>query len=98
MAPEDRYRWLWSYINAKASGANILDAKFVDDYAEATGAKVTFTNWGANKCSQLGRDLSHMATNYMLNRTRYGLPTGSWQPGFPKWVWSYKTDPRYDYS
>lgn len=90
MKPVDRYRWLYARAAKERSGLDILFSDFVDQYAEATGAKLYFQMWGAHKCPQLGRDLAYMAKWRYLRRARIGLSSGAWQPGFPKWVWSYR--------
>ena len=87
-----RKRWVWiaEYIRDKTrgTGVDVLNSDFVDDYVEAFGLRVHIMMWGANKCPQLGRDLSAMTKCGYLKRSRVGL-SGNWQPGFPKWVWGY---------
>lgn len=94
MKPLLRYDWIENHMRGdtllKRGGVDILDSAFVDAYIEATEAPHTPTNWGAYKCPQLGRDLSKMYEMGILRRTRVGLSSGAWQPGFPKWVWSYR--------
>jgi len=46
------------------------------------------TFWGAQPVAQAQRDLAAMEKAGVLERGRLGL-SGNWQPGFPKWVWSY---------
>ena len=95
MKPEDRYAWLENRIDEEgAGGVDTLNSQFVDDYIDATDAKFRFTNFGAYKCPQLGRDLSTMFRAGRLRRSRLGLTDGAWQPGFPTWVWCYSL-PRY---
>lgn len=86
-----RREWLLQYIRARhpREGVDVLNRYFVDDYADATSAKVEIMMWGANRCPQLGRDLLSMYKVGQLERGRIGL-AGNWQPGFPKWVWSYR--------
>lgn len=67
---------------------DVLNSDFVDAYITAVHAKFKPTNWGAHKCPQLGLDLSSMARFSALKRSRIGLSV-NWQPGFPKWVWTY---------
>ena len=45
--------------------------------------------YGADKCLQLGRDLSFLARRGVLVRHRASV-TGVAGMGFPKWVWSYR--------
>lgn len=70
-------------------GADVLNRAFVEDFAEATGAKYRPAMWGAGWCPTLSADLRKMAKAGLLKRTRTGL-AGNWQPGFPKWVYSYR--------
>ena len=74
--------------NPIRSGVDVLDSAFVDAYADKTGAQVFIQPFGANTCRQLGRDLSKMYKNGLLERGRIGLGF-NWQHGFPKWVYSY---------
>lgn len=92
MKPEARYKWLMEYLSqpAQRGGKDILDADFVTDYAEATGAKVEYTPYGANRCPQLARDLKAMHDQYLLKRTRAGIPYDMRGMGFPLWVWNYQ--------
>lgn len=47
------------------------------------------TAWGAQPVAQAMRDMADLAGDGILTRGRIGLGGGNWQPGFPKWVWSY---------
>jgi hypothetical protein len=66
-----------------------VDANFVDDYVDATGAAFVGQPFGAHKCKQLGRDLGRMHARGVLTRWACGLPSGDAAMGFPKWVWTY---------
>ena len=46
------------------------------------------TYWGAQPVAQAQRDLARMAQAGILERGPVSLGA-NWQPGFPKWVWSY---------
>lgn len=94
MKPRERRKWLAEYIrdNYPRAGVDILDRDFVDTYEAATGAQVQVKMWGANGCPQLAADLLAMKRLGQLKRHRTGLG-GNWQPGFPKWVWSYSLTP-----
>lgn len=87
MKRAERLKWLKAYIKRNPS-ADILNAKFVEDYINATRANFIAMKYGAFKCSQLSRDLSNMYSQGILTRARIGLP-GLGQ-GFPKWVYLYK--------
>jgi hypothetical protein len=87
----DRLNWLTDAIKRYQThdAVNVLNSAFVDEYTEATGAKFEPVMWGANKCPQLGRDLKALYDQRLVYRFRVGL-SGNWQPGFPKWVFSYR--------
>lgn len=67
----------------------MLDRHFVDAYVEATGARADLVPYGADKCRQLGRDLSAMAAQGRLRRGRVSI-AGLAGQGFPTCVWSYR--------
>ncbi|CEE63205.1 conserved hypothetical protein [Xanthomonas citri pv. citri] len=69
---------------------DVLNADFVERYAEATGARIKRSMWGAGWCSLLSDELRRMYKARLLQRVAVGLSSGSWQPGFPKWVYSYR--------
>jgi len=84
----ERHNWLLE--KAKEIGhVDILNEAFVQAYIDKFHPTYEIRMWGANKCLQLARDLSVMEQSNRMNRTRIGLSKGAWQPGFPKWVWSY---------
>lgn len=94
MKPAERHEWIKAQLSPggeyeREKAVDVLNRYFVDDYVAATGAKIIPTNWGADHCAQLGRDLSAMSRRGILSRRRIGLSNGNWQPGFPKWVWCY---------
>lgn len=67
---------------------DVLNRDAVNAYAEATGAAVKMMPFGADKCPQLGRDLSRMHGAGLVERCATGL-TGMAGMGFPRWVYSY---------
>ena len=87
----ERKKWLMAWVQ-KHRYADVLDSDLVDSYIAATNAKHKPTCWGAYKCPMLGRDLAALASCGALKRWRNGL-RGTWQPGFPRWVWSYEERP-----
>lgn len=97
MKPEDRYRWIEEYMHLQAKRlgeikyvrVNILDAYFVNDYIEATGADCVGMPFGADKCKQLGRDLARMFHTGRLLRHADGLWNMAGM-GFPRWVYTYQ--------
>lgn len=90
MNREDRHQWIREYLKANRGGVNTLDAEFVDAYAEATGAKLEYTPYGANRCQLLGRDLKAMTDGWQLKRHRVPIPYDLRGLGFPLWVWEYE--------
>jgi hypothetical protein len=94
MKREQRYNWienylLWSSLRRKVNeSCDVLDREFVEGYVDATGAKVKVMPFGADKCAQLGRDLSAMFRAGRLSRWANGIWGGS-SEGFPRWVYSY---------
>ena len=87
MSPKDRQAWLEAWVRLHKR-ADVLDDAFVRAYIKATDVPWRETMWGAPKCPTLGRDLAALAAQGRLNRYRVGM--SNWQPGFPKWVWSYE--------
>lgn len=91
MKPADRFEWILAYLRARhpLSSVNVLDRYFSDAYIRATEAKFEATMLGANKCTQLGRDLAAMHRAGMLRRRTAGIE-GFAGMGFPRWVWDYQ--------
>lgn len=91
MQGEARYAWIEQWLSHQPLGlsVDVLDRDFVDDYVAATGARVKVMPYGADKCPQLGCDLSWMAARGRLLRSRTGI-CGLAGMGFPKWVWTYR--------
>lgn len=96
MRPTDRYQWILEYLRkwqefygTSSYSVDILNADFVTDYVEATGTKrYSIMPYGADKCSQLGEDLSAMYRKGLLDRSTVGID-GMSGMGFPRWVYSY---------
>ena len=94
MKPTDRYDWIEKYLrqhgtDSAPASVDVLNRYFVDDYVTATGATALVMPFGANRCVQLGRDLSAMHTLGLLRRYTSGLE-GLSGMGFPRWVYSYR--------
>lgn len=92
----DRYDWIMDYLRAmpgKRGPVDILDAEFVDAYAEATGATLQYTPYGANRCRLLGTDLKAMFDARMLKRNLVPLPYDMRGLGFPLFVYHYELHP-----
>jgi hypothetical protein len=85
-----REEWILSWFKDHPNqSTDVLNADFVDDYVEATGAPCKVFFYGAMQCRQLGRDLGAMYKKGLLERYAVGLPTGDSAMGFPKWVYCY---------
>lgn len=83
-------RWCWIVEKIiELRHVDILNEAFVDEYISKFNPKHRVTNWGANKCRLLSSDLNAMAKSGVLDRGIIGLPHGNWEPGFPKWVYTY---------
>jgi hypothetical protein len=68
---------------------NILDSNFIDTFSDVTGARIEPILFGPNKCKYASTTLSKMYKEKILTRRVVGLGS-NWQPGFPKWVYSYR--------
>ena len=88
----NKERWVLKHI--PKVGVDILNADWVDAYIESFNAPHRICNWGANKCPQLGKLLSQMYKKNILNRGVIALGR-AWQPGFPKWVYTYAVADEY---
>ena len=85
----EKIEFIKDYIKKRLS-VDILDADFVDAFIEKFNAPHRITIFGANKCPSLGKLLAEMSKNKILKRFPCGLSKPNWQPGFPKWVYSYQ--------
>jgi hypothetical protein len=84
-------RWCWLRDRVEAyQFVDILNSDFVWEYIEKFGFASHACTIGAPVCKQLNRDLAKMAKLGYLKRTPTGISDGNWQPGFPKWVYSYQ--------
>ena len=78
---------------AEKGAFDILDRYFVDDFILKTGCKFKHTMLGANKCAYLGRTLSRMYSDGLLERGTIGIDGMGY--GFPTWVYVY-SKPKVD--
>lgn len=85
----ERDDWLLLRVHEERT-VDMLNRGFVEDYIRWTGAAFRPSFWGAPWCGLLSSDLARLAREKVLKRTPLGLPSGNWQPGFPKWVYSYR--------
>jgi len=94
MKPADREEWILNYLKVRSANGtryfvDMVHSSFVDDYAEATEAKLGYVMIGAHKCPQLGEDLSRMFRKDLLRRHVSGIYGMGKYSGFPTWVYSY---------
>lgn len=87
MKPAARHVWILEWIR-KNGGADVLNTEFVSAYVEATGAPSEVLAFGADRCRQLGRDLSELFQLKRLQRFRVGLTEH--YTGMPNWVYVYE--------
>lgn len=87
MKPADRHAWIREWIQ-KNGGVDVLNNDFVSAYVEATGASFEALGFGADRCRQLGRDLSVLFQQKSLQRSRVGLTAH--YTGMPNWVYVYE--------
>jgi hypothetical protein len=81
-----KHEWIYNY--AKINGhIDILNSDFVDDYIKKFNPVYKIQPYGANSCKELGRVLSSMYKNGLLNRFVMGIP---YMVGFPRWVYCYE--------
>lgn len=86
---DQRRRFILNWLTQHAGGVDVLNADFADAYIKANEAKFQPTNIGAFRVPQIGTDLSRMAKEGSLERSRIGIQ-GMGGQGFPTWVWSYR--------
>lgn len=86
MGKQDRFDALLRIVEQQTY-VDVMNREAVDQYIEITGAAYRMMNYGAHKCPMMGRDLSEMAADGLLERHRVGITLG--YSGMPKWVWSY---------
>jgi hypothetical protein len=87
MKKYERQQFIIDYINEHKQ-ADVLIIEFVDQYIKKFNLKYTKTNWGANKCPQLSKDLKLLYDCGIIDRTPISLLC-NWEPGLPKWVYVY---------
>lgn len=90
--PSTRYQWILSYLEAMGAydHVDVLNQAFSDAYIEAFKPSFKAVYFGANKCRQLGLDLSIMYKAGLLARCSVGLAASNQlEDGWPKWVYCY---------
>ena len=81
------------YLN-KNVGVDAVDTEFHEQWFRTFGGKRKETNWGCQISYDAMRCIKNMYNQGILIR---GIITlgNNWQPGFPKWVYSYSLSERY---
>lgn len=90
--PTARYRWILSYLKGLSSydHVDVLNQAFSDAYIEAFNPSFVAVYFGANKCRQLGLDLSAMYKAGLLARSCVGLGVSNQlEDAWPKWIYCY---------
>jgi hypothetical protein len=82
----EKTEFILDYVE-KNMCADCLDSIFVDAYIKKFNPLHRITMFGANKIPELSGILSKMYKSNMLDRVI--IRNGNWQPGFPKWWYSY---------
>jgi hypothetical protein len=84
----ERDDWIIKWLQAHTS-ANSCDSEFHDAYTIAFPRYTRkLTSWGAQPVGQAMRDLARLHNAGIIERHSIALGL-AWQPGFPRWVWSY---------
>ena len=84
----EKIEWVKTYMTEVDSEVDVLNQKFVEAYVKAFNARVTVTNYGADKCPELGKVLSEGHRLGVFIRNRIGL--SGMIEGFPRWVYVYE--------
>ncbi|PYE51511.1 hypothetical protein HUB98_05800 [Paenibacillus barcinonensis] len=79
--------WIKDYVE-KNGPVNILDVKFVDAYIDEFNPKHAIQPFGANKCKELGKMLSTLYNDNILNRSRISIHGLGYD--YPNWVYVYE--------
>lgn len=87
MRRKDRVDWIVDYVRDNGP-VDVLNRAFVREYLAVTGVSYEVQPYGADKCPQLGADLSFLYRDGRLQRSVVGLH--KMESGFPKWIWVYE--------
>ena len=80
----EREEWVIQYA-VKEHCLNAVNAPFHEAYNRRFPEYARReTNWGAAPVKQAMLDLASLHSQGIMKRFRMGLPSGNWQPGFPK--------------
>ena len=76
-------------------GVSVLDSDFHDKVAEKfPKLKRELKMWGCQPVPAAMKALKELYKDYRISRGRIGLGA-NWQPGFPKWVYTYSIKKEY---
>ena len=85
---KEKINWVINYMKNNSQFVDVCNADFVDDYiAKFEPKKYRITNYGANKCPEIGRVLKAGYDNGVFERKPVGIPL--MMQGYPKWVYVY---------
>lgn len=87
----EREAWIMNWFEDPRNFAtDCLNSPFHDAYHKAFPMYAREPKcWGASKVYKAMEDLNSLVDDNRLDKFRMGIPSGNWQPGLPKWVWSY---------
>jgi len=87
MINTDHQKFINEWLDAHYE-TSCVDQLFHEAFFKKFGGKYKSTNWGAQPVATAMCALKEMYKAGLLNRCIAGLGQ-NWQPGFPKWVYSY---------
>ena len=85
---EAKLNWVIDYMKSISEYVDVMNADFVDEYIREFNPRHKVTNYGANKCQEIGRILKKGYDLGLFERKSVGIPLIL--SGFPKWVYVYK--------
>jgi len=79
-----------TYDDPQGLGISVLDTEFHDKVGkEYPHLKRKAYLWGCMPVPAVMRTLERLYKDYRVLRFSQGVTGGNWQPGFPKWVYTY---------
>ena len=79
-----------TFDDSNGLGISVLDSEFHDKVGEKfPHLKRKLYIIGCMPVPAVMRCLEKLYKDYRVLRYTVGLPSGNWQPGFPKWVYTY---------
>lgn len=81
-------KFIINYIEENKN-TDVCDQNFHEQFYNKFDGKRKETNWGAQPVYKAMNWLKKLYEQNILSRGKVSL-AGSWQPGFPKWVYAYR--------